>query len=65
MNKDPRIYGNNFNFDVVRDVNEINEKIKIEESPEELMKLHLQRLYRGMELNSSYSKRNIRGYFPY
>ena len=65
MNKDPRIYGNNFNSNVIKDINDINKKIEIEESPEELLKLRMQRLCRGMELNTGYTGRNIRGYYPY
>ena len=65
MNKDLRIYGNNFDSDVVKDINEFNKKIESEQSPEELLKLRLQRLYRGMELNGGISRRNMRGYYPY
>lgn len=65
MNKDLRIYGNNFNYDVVGDINKINEKIENEESPEEIIKLRLQRLYRGMELNLHSFKKGINGYYPY
>lgn len=65
MNKDPRIYGNNFNYSVVKDINAINEKIENEKSSEELLKLYTQRLYRAMELNINNNKRGLRGYYPY
>lgn len=65
MNKDPRIYDNNFNYSVVKDINAINEKIENEKSSEELLKLYTQRLYRAMELNINNNKRGLRGYYPY
>ena len=65
MNNDPRLYGNNFNSDVVKDINDINKKLESEESEEEILKLRMQRLCRGMELNFGYSKRNLRGFYPY
>lgn len=65
MNKDLKIYGNNFNYDVLKDIDDINKKLETEESEEEILKLRMQRLYRGMELNCSIAKRNIRGYYPY
>lgn len=64
MNCDPRIYGNGFNPNVMKDIKSINEKIEGEKNSEELLKLRLQRLYRGMELNTGYS-RPYAGYFPY
>lgn len=65
MNKDIRLYGNNFNHSVLKDIEKINEKINKETSEEEILKLKLQRLYRGMEINSNISKRGLRGYYPY
>lgn len=64
-NNDPRLYGNNFNESAVKDINELNEKIKTEQDPEELLKLRMQRLCRGLEINANSSKRNLRGYYPY
>lgn len=47
-----------FNGDVIKDINEINKKIKEELENEEgvdrekLLQLKMQKLYRGMEMNS-------------
>jgi hypothetical protein len=65
MKTDLRMYGNEFNPSIVKDINDINKKIEKETDSEELLKLRLQRLYRGMELNTSIYKRNIRNYYPY
>ena len=65
MNNDPRLYGNGFDPNVVKDVKELNEKIKKESNAEELMKLKMQRLLRGMELNTGLNTRTYRGYYPY
>lgn len=65
MNNDIRIYGNGFNPEVLKDVKSLNEKIEKEQNSEEIMKLRLQRLYRGMELNTGLSTRPYRGYYPY
>lgn len=65
MKIDLRMYGNEFNPSIVKDINDINKKIEKETDSEELLKLRLQRLYRGMELNTSIYKRNIRNYYPY
>ena len=65
MNNDIRIYGNGFNPEVLKDVKSLNEKIEKEQNSEEAMKLRLQRLYRGMELNTGLSIRPYRGYYPY
>lgn len=64
MNNDSRLYGNAFNPEVLKDVKSINEKITKEKDPEEALKLRLQRLYRGMELNSGWG-RPWGGYYPY
>ena len=65
MNNDIRIYGNGFNPEVLKDVKSLNEKIEKETDPEEELKLRLQRMYRGMELNTGLNTRPYRGYFPY
>lgn len=65
MNNDIRLYGNSFDSTVVKDIKSLNEKLEKETDPEEILKLRLQRLYRGMEINSGVAKRNPRGYYPY
>ena len=60
-----RIYGQEFNSNVIKDVTELNKKIEKEQDPEELFKLRLQRLYRGMELNTNIYQKNPRTLFPY
>lgn len=65
MNNDPRLYGNGLNPDVIKDVKELNEKIAKEKDNEEKLKLMMQRLYRGMELNTGLNCRQYGGYFPY
>ena len=65
MKNDLRMYGQEFNSNVVKDINEINEKLENETDQEEVLKLRLQRLYRGMELNSNIQGRSFRTYFPY
>ena len=65
MNNDIRLYGNGFNPEVLKDLNSLNEKIEKEKDPEVEMKLRLQRLYRGMELNTGLTSRPYGGYYPY
>jgi hypothetical protein len=65
MKTDLRMYGNEFNPSIVKDINDINKKIEKETDSEELLKLRLQRLYRGMEINTSIYNRNPRCYYPY
>lgn len=65
MKNDLRMYGQEFNSNVVKNINEINEKLENETDQEEVLKLRLQRLYRGMELNSNFQGRSFRTYFPY
>ena len=65
MNNDIRLYGNGFNPEVLKDVRSINEKIEKEKDPEAALKLRLQRLYRGMELNTGLTTRPYGGYYPY
>lgn len=62
---DIRLYGNSFNGAVVKDINELNKKIEEETNPEKLLRLRMQLLCRGMEMNAGNSKRDMRGYFPY
>lgn len=65
MNNDIRLYGNGLNPAVLKDLKELNTKIAKETDEDEALKLRLQRLYRGMELNSGYNRRPYGGYFPY
>ena len=65
MNNDIRLYGNGFNPNVLKDVKELNQKIAKETDQEEALKLRLQRLYRGMELNTGINTPPYRGYYPY
>lgn len=65
MKTDLRMYGQEFNSSVVKDVNMLNEKLEKETDPEEILKLRLQRLYKGMELNTNIYQRNPRTLYPY
>lgn len=65
MKTDLRMYGQELNTNVVKDIVKLNEKLEIENDPEEIYKLRLQRLYRGMELNSSIYQKNPRTLYPY
>lgn len=65
MKTNLRMYGQEFNQNIVKDVNKLNEKIEKETDPEEILKLRLQRLYRGMELNTNIYQRNPRTFYPY
>lgn len=65
MNNDIRLYGNEFNPEVMKDLKSLNEKIEKEKDPEAALKLRLQRLYRGMELNTGLTTRPYNGYYPY
>lgn len=58
-------YNNEFNPEVFKDVKSLNEKIEKESNPDEALKLRLQRLYRGMELNTGIIGRPYGGYYPY
>lgn len=64
MSADPREYTRGFNSQILQDVDKINEKIKEEKDPEELMKLRLQRLYKGMEINTGIN-RPYGGLYPW
>lgn len=65
MSKDNKMYGQQYDINVLKDLKKINEKIEKAESEEELLNLKFQRLYRGMELMSTPMSRNYRGYYPY
>ena len=65
MKTDLRMYGQGFNSNVVKEVNSLNEKIEKETNPEEILKLRLQRLYKGMELNTNIYQKNPRTFYPY
>lgn len=65
MNNDIRIYGNELNSEVIKDIKSLNEKISKETDPDAEMQLRLQRLYRGMELNTGIATRQLNGYYPY
>ena len=65
MNTDPRIYGNGHDPNVMKDVQKLSEKLENAESEDEALKLRLQRLYRGMELNAGVHGRAYGAYFPY
>ena len=65
MKTNIRMYGQEFNSDVVKDVEKINKKIESETDPEELLRLRMQRLYRGMEINTAVYKRNYQNLIPF
>ncbi|MBP3630216.1 MAG: hypothetical protein J6J23_01870 [Clostridia bacterium] len=65
MKMNPKMYGQQYDPEVLRDLNKINEKMEKTEDQEEILQLRMQRLYRGMELNSTPITRNYRGYYPY
>lgn len=65
MKNDLRMYGQELNSSAVKDVIKLNEKLEKETDPEEILKLRLQRLYRGMELNTNMYQRNPRTFYPY
>ena len=59
------MYGQEFNPNVIKDVNNLNEQIEKETDQEKLMNLRLKRLYRGMELNTNLQQRSFRTLYPY
>ena len=63
--KNYKMYGQQYDPDVLRDLKKINENIEKAEDSEEMLKLRMQRLYRGMEIMSTPMTRNYRGYYPY
>lgn len=65
MKNDLRMYGQEFNPNVIKDVNNLNEQIEKETDQEKLMNLRLKRLYRGMELNTNLQQRGFRTLYPY
>jgi hypothetical protein len=65
MSKNIKAYGQEYDPNVLKDLQKINENIEKAEDSEELLKLRLQRLYRGMEIMSTPMTRNYRGYYPY
>lgn len=65
MKNDNRMYGQQFDSSVVKDLEKIDKKLKEEQDPEEIVRLRMAKLCRGMELNSTPFTRNYRGYFPY
>ena len=60
-----KMYGQQYDPNVLKDLKEINSKLENSNDTEELLKLRMQRLYRGMELYSTPMTRNYRGYYPY
>jgi hypothetical protein len=65
MNTDPRLYGNGYDPNVMKDVKNLTEQLEKATSEDEALRLRLQRLYRGMELNAGYTGRAYGAYFPY
>ena len=65
MKNDLRMYGQEFNPNVMKDVTELNKEIEKETDQEKLMNLRLKRLYRGMELNTNLQQRSFRTLYPY
>jgi hypothetical protein len=63
--KNYKMYGQQYDPDVLRDLKTINENIEKAEDSEEMLNLRMQRLYRGMEIMSTPMTRNYRGYYPY
>jgi hypothetical protein len=63
--KNYKMYGQQYDPDVLKDLKKINENIEKAEDSEEMLKLRMQRLYRGMEIMSTPMTRNYRGYYPY
>lgn len=60
-----QLYGNQFNPNVLKDLKTLDEKLVKEQDPEEITKLRMAKLYRGMELMSGPYGRTYQGYFPY
>lgn len=65
MKNDLKMYGQEFNPNVIKDINKLNEEIEKETDQEKLLNLRLKRLYRGMELNTNLQQRNFRTLYPY
>lgn len=60
-----QLYGNQFNPNVLKDLKTLDEKLVKEQDPEEITKLRMAKLYRGMELMPGPYGRTYQGYFPY
>ena len=60
-----QLYGNQFNPNVLKDLKTLDEKLVKEQDPEEITKLRMGKLYRGMELMAGPYGRTYQGYFPY
>lgn len=58
-------YNNGFDPNAVKDINEINEKLKKGVDKDEAMKLRMQRMCRGFEINAGVIGRVRGGYYPY
>lgn len=65
MKNNNRMYGQEYDPSVLKDLKTINEKIEKAESSEEILQLRMQKLCRGMEIMSTPMTRNYRGYYPY
>ena len=65
MNNSLDRYNNGFDPKVVKEINSINEKIQKERDKEELMKLKMQRMCLGFNINSGAIGRVRNGYYPY
>lgn len=65
MSNDLRIYGNQFDSEVFKDVKELNEKIEKCSNDEERTELLTKRLYRGMEINMGLNFRPWGSLYPY
>lgn len=65
MSNDLRIYGNQFDSKVFKDVQELNEKIEKCSNDEERTELLTKRLYRGMEINMGLNFRPWGSLYPY
>jgi hypothetical protein len=64
-NKLQRLYGQQYNSQAYNELKDINEKLTKEQDSEEILKLRLQRLYKGIELFHNPTLTNNRGYYPY
>lgn len=58
-------YNNGFDPKVVKDINSINEKIQKETDKEKLLKLKMQRMCMGFDINAGVIGRVRGGYYPY
>lgn len=65
MNNSLDRFNNGFNSDTIKEIKSINEKIKKETDKDELLKLRLQRMCKGFEINAGAIGRLRNGYYPY